>query len=93
VADRTAELSQALTSLAAEANVLKQAEERLRKLAVHLMIVQHDERRRIARDLHDNRGQTLAALKMTVASLERAVTDVPVARLYSSKPPPRSAPA
>lgn len=77
VADRTAELSQALADLAEEASVRKEGEERLRRLSVQLMAVQDDERRRIARDLHDTTGQTLAAIKMTVASLGRAGLDVP----------------
>ncbi|MGD1082415.1 MAG: histidine kinase [Candidatus Sulfotelmatobacter sp.] len=32
--------------------------------------MQDEERRRIARELHDSAGQTLAAIKMAVASLE-----------------------
>jgi two-component system NarL family sensor kinase len=42
----------------------------LQSLAQRLLKVQDEERRRVARDLHDTTGQTLAALKMAVASLE-----------------------
>jgi two-component system NarL family sensor kinase len=42
----------------------------LRKLSRRLLKAQDDERRRVARDLHDHTGQTLAALKMAAASLE-----------------------
>ena len=43
----------------------------LEKLTHRLLKLQDDERRRIARNLYDVTGQTLAALKMAVAELER----------------------
>ena len=43
----------------------------LQKLSQRLLKMQDEERRKIARDLHDVTGQTLAALKMSVADLER----------------------
>jgi two-component system, NarL family, sensor kinase len=42
----------------------------LQKLSQRLLKLQDDERRRVARDLHDTVGQTLAALKMGLAALE-----------------------
>jgi len=42
----------------------------LRALAHHLDTVQEHERRRIARDLHDDLGQQLAAMRYAVARLE-----------------------
>jgi two-component system, NarL family, sensor kinase len=42
----------------------------LEKLTQRLLRLQDEERRRIARNLHDVTGQTLAALKMAVAELE-----------------------
>ncbi|HEV2470001.1 MAG TPA: PAS domain S-box protein [Candidatus Sulfotelmatobacter sp.] len=45
----------------------KQYEQELRRLSGQLMQVQDEERRRIARDLHDSTGQKLAALKMSIA--------------------------
>jgi two-component system NarL family sensor kinase len=42
----------------------------LQRLSQQLLKVQDEERRKVARDLHDATGQTLAALKMAVASLE-----------------------
>lgn len=42
----------------------KRAEERLRRLSAQIMQVQDEERRRIARDLHDSTGQKLIALKI-----------------------------
>ena len=44
----------------------------LRHLSSHLMHVQDEERRRIARELHDSIGQYLAALGMSVTQLETA---------------------
>jgi len=42
----------------------------LQNLSQQLLKVQDDERRRVARDLHDSTGQTLAALKMNLVVLE-----------------------
>jgi PAS domain S-box-containing protein len=47
-------------------------EEELRRLSHELMRTQDAERRQIARDLHESVGQTLAALKMTLANLDHA---------------------
>ena len=46
----------------------------LRRLSSHLQHVQDDERRRIARDLHDSVGQYLVALKMNIAQVSQANT-------------------
>jgi signal transduction histidine kinase len=43
----------------------------LKQLTADLMRVQDDERRRIARELHDSIGQYLAALKMNLGQLEK----------------------
>ncbi len=51
------------------AEILEQSEQ-LRDLSGRLMLAQDEERRRIARDLHDSAGQNLAALGMTLARLE-----------------------
>jgi signal transduction histidine kinase len=70
VAERTAALCRALRKLESEVAVREQAEERLRHLSVRWMTMQDEERRRIARELHDSAGQTLAAIKMALATLE-----------------------
>ena len=77
VAERTAELSNALAELGSEIRGRKETEDRLRNLSLRLMTVQDEERRRIARDLHDTTGQTLAALKMTLSLLEREAAKIP----------------
>jgi signal transduction histidine kinase len=71
VQERTAELSQALKRLESEVRVREDKEEQLRSLSVHLMTLQDEERRRIARELHDTAGQTLAAMKMSIALIRR----------------------
>jgi len=77
VEQRTAELSEALARLKSEIEVRRQAEGRLRRLSVRLMTLQDEERRRIARDLHDTTGQTLAMLKITIASVEQLGIQAP----------------
>ena len=47
----------------------KKAEESLRALSGRILQLQDDERRRIARDLHDSAGQILTALKMNLVPL------------------------
>jgi signal transduction histidine kinase len=48
---------------------LEKAYESLRVLSMRMMQMQDEDRRRIARDLHDSAGQLLAALGMELASL------------------------
>jgi signal transduction histidine kinase len=50
---------------------LRQMNQSLRDLSARLLRVQDDERRRIARDLHDSTGQALTALKLELAGIER----------------------
>jgi signal transduction histidine kinase len=49
---------------------LEQVQVDLRDLSGKLLQLQDDERRRIARDLHDSAGQTLAVLGMSLGQLE-----------------------
>lgn len=70
VQERTNELTEALSRLREEMSVRERAEEQLRRLSVRLMALQDQERRRIARDLHDTTGQTLSAMKMNIAMLQ-----------------------
>ena len=68
---RTHELSEALARLRAEMDVREQTEEQLRHLSLRLMTLQDEERRHIARELHDTAGQTLAAIKMSIALIQK----------------------
>jgi signal transduction histidine kinase len=55
-----------------EANqALRQSEERLRNLSRQLIQTQESERRRLARELHDEIGQALTAIKMAVQAARR----------------------
>ncbi|MHA4866773.1 PAS domain-containing sensor histidine kinase [Duganella sp. PWIR1] len=76
VVARTAELTEANRLLLQEVAERRRAEaqlhasrEQLRKLAEHLETVKEDERQRIARDIHDELGQNLLALRIDVGML------------------------
>jgi PAS domain S-box-containing protein len=56
---------------------LQKSEESLRWLSMRLLRTQDEERRRIARDLHDSLGQILSVLKMKLDSLSTAVVEDP----------------
>jgi PAS domain S-box-containing protein len=59
-----------VTSAIRDISERKRAEEALRTLSGQLLRSQDEERRRIARELHDSSGQILAALSMNLALLE-----------------------
>jgi PAS domain S-box-containing protein len=67
VAERTAELAQSI--------------ELLRLLSLRLLRTQDQERRRIARELHDGVGQYLAAVSMTLESIKTAADFPPSSAL------------
>ncbi len=54
----------------------KRAEENLRELSGRLLQMQDEERRHIARELHDSTGQMLAALSMTLTPLVQGTTKI-----------------
>jgi signal transduction histidine kinase len=70
VEERTLALSKALMRLQSEVSVRERAQEQMRLLSIRLMTTQDEERRRIARELHDSAGQKLAAIKMGLAAPE-----------------------
>jgi signal transduction histidine kinase len=59
------------------ADELRKSEERLQRLSSNLFSVQENERRRISLELHDELGQSMAALKMQIGSIARRLGDVP----------------
>jgi PAS domain S-box-containing protein len=54
----------------------KQAEESLHALSARLLVVQDEERRRIAKELHDSTVQELVAVMMNVDSVRERITTV-----------------
>lgn len=71
VQERTSELRQTNHDLQAEISERRQMEGALRKLSTDLLHSQDEERRRIARELHDSTVQTLSALKIKISSLRK----------------------
>jgi two-component system sensor kinase len=51
----------------------QQARDELRELSANLQNIREDEKTRIARELHDDLGQQLTALKMDLSSFEQAL--------------------
>ncbi|HEX8502509.1 MAG TPA: PAS domain S-box protein, partial [Pyrinomonadaceae bacterium] len=72
VAERTDELRQTVETMLAEVNERRAAEERARALVGQLVTAQEDERRRISRDLHDQLGQQLTALRLKLSALRES---------------------
>ena len=64
VAERTRELMAAFEEI-------ERSNERLRHLTMHLHTVREDERSRIAREIHDELGSVLVALKLDLGWLQR----------------------
>jgi PAS domain S-box-containing protein len=64
-----------ITERAEERRQLERSRSELRQLSANMVIAREDERRRIARELHDELGQRLTALKMGLASLEAGEPD------------------
>ncbi len=66
-----------VTSAIRDISQRKRAEEALRTLSGQLLRSQDEERRRIARELHDSAGQIIAALSMTLAPVESENEKIP----------------
>jgi PAS domain S-box-containing protein len=60
-----------LVAIIQDIDAMKRAEESVRKLSGRLLHLQDDERRRIARSLHESAAQTVAALSMSLQRMER----------------------
>lgn len=85
-ANKKAGIEEALELLEKEIAERKRVEEmhhaseaRLRSLTSQLSLAEERERRQIAAELHDNVGQILAMMKMTLVRLERMVTSSEIA--------------
>lgn len=69
VQERTAELQELAGTLLTEVKDRRAAEEQVRVLLHRIIETQEIERRRIARDLHDDLGQLLTALRLSISAL------------------------
>ena len=75
VKERTRELAESNLALVQEMEVREAAERQRIELLGRLVTGQEVERRRIARDLHDQLGQRLTALRLKIASLKDLSAD------------------
>jgi signal transduction histidine kinase len=57
---------------------LRESEDKLRRLAAHLISIREEERAHIAREIHDELGQVLTGLKMEVTWLARRLKEKPL---------------
>jgi len=71
VEDRTRQLKNTINYLNIQAAEKERAEVSIRTLSSRLLQLQDEERRRIARELHDSAGQILAALDMQLSIIQR----------------------
>jgi two-component system, chemotaxis family, CheB/CheR fusion protein len=70
VEERTRALASANTALGLEVDERRAGEDRVKGLLKRLVTIQEDERRRIARDLHDHLGQQMTAMRLNLESLK-----------------------
>ena len=70
VQKRTAELAHANAALEDELRERRAAEQQITALLVQLVTLQEEERRRFARDVHDQLGQQMTALRMNLETLQ-----------------------
>ncbi len=71
VLQRTLEITKVNSDLRREVSERLNAENALRQLSQNVVQVQDEERRRIARELHDSAGQYLSAVALTLGQLAR----------------------
>ncbi|MBE9520495.1 MAG: sensor histidine kinase [Proteobacteria bacterium] len=62
---------------------LQNSEDRLRRLSSELLHIQENERRRIAFELHDELGQSMAALKLQVGAISRKLGVSPIEKIQA----------
>jgi signal transduction histidine kinase/CheY-like chemotaxis protein len=73
-------VAQEKTQLVETSKALDQSQAELQSLSARILQLRDNERRRIARDLHDVTGQELAVVLMTLGSISRQVKNHPAIR-------------
>jgi signal transduction histidine kinase len=68
---KNAELSREIAERRQAEQQVRESQERLRALASHVITVREEERAHIAREIHDELGQVLTALKMDIVWLSK----------------------
>jgi PAS domain S-box-containing protein len=77
VRERTAELETSNQALRAEIVERKRAEEEVQDLSRRMLRVQEEERRNLARELHDGATQNLLTLSLSIARMRKSIADDP----------------
>ena len=77
VAERTEQLALTNDALQVEMEGHRVAEQQKGELLQKIVTTQEDERRRIARDIHDQLGQRVTALRLQLASLSNSIESYP----------------
>lgn len=72
--DRLLAISRDVTERKAAEDAIRNSREQLRRLTSHMEHVREEERKRIAREIHDELGQTLTALRMDISFLHRRIS-------------------
>ena len=73
IEETNTKLDERTKALSRSREELSESEEQLRRLSSNLLKAQEQERRRIALELHDELGQSMAALKFQVRAVERSL--------------------
>ncbi len=82
VIERTSAILRTARQLEEELSLRRESEERIFELNRQLLEVREDERSRLAREIHDNLGQQLVALKWRVQALQQELPDArPIAAI------------
>ena len=78
---RFAGIAADITARKEAADTLHRSHQRMRELALHLQSVREEERKRIAREIHDDLGALLLAIKMDLEATRKAILSGRAARI------------